>query len=127
MTDDHFLDDPTIPDDAVLFRRVPPHHFVNDENLGRVRPSSAAFMDDRDSPMSAALASLCPNGPADLLHNHPGYALVAFTARFARDLGLRVVRAAQPDEPWHAYVVGNKRTNTVKRAFKSLDWLIPPP
>jgi hypothetical protein len=49
----NFPDDPTIAHSEALLRRVPPKHFYLDENLGRLRPSSAAFEDDDDGePMS---------------------------------------------------------------------------
>ena len=48
-----FPNDSTVSDAAVLMRRIPPGHLYFDENLGRVRPSSAAFEDDDDGdPMS---------------------------------------------------------------------------
>jgi hypothetical protein len=56
MAVDDYSDDPSIPDDAELWRRIPPWHFVDDENLRQIRPSSAAFEDDPDgSPMSVIL------------------------------------------------------------------------
>jgi hypothetical protein len=56
---DHYPDDPTIPDEADLLRRIPPRHFYLDQNLGRIRPSSAAFEDDDDEdPMSVYLSTV---------------------------------------------------------------------
>lgn len=46
MSDIDYRDDPTISDDADLWRRIPPWHIVSDENIGVMRPSSAAFEDD---------------------------------------------------------------------------------
>jgi hypothetical protein len=49
----NFPDDPTVQDGVNLLRRIPPRHICFDENLGRHRPSSAAFEDDEDGdPMS---------------------------------------------------------------------------
>lgn len=53
MAQDNYRDDPAILNDAQLWRRIPPWHLVNDQNLGTVRPSSAAFDNDPDGrPMS---------------------------------------------------------------------------
>jgi len=41
--DSDYVDDPTIENDSPLWRRIPPWHFVPDENLQRKRLSSAAF------------------------------------------------------------------------------------
>ena len=58
MPYDHYSDDPTIPDDAELWRRIPPWHFFHDANLGQIRPWSAAFEDHPNgSPMSVLLAA----------------------------------------------------------------------
>jgi hypothetical protein len=47
----HVLTDATVPDDAELWRRVPPgpEYVVFDQTLGRQRPSSGAFDDDTDT------------------------------------------------------------------------------
>jgi hypothetical protein len=44
-----------------------------------------------------------------VLRNYPGYALVAFTARLARQLGQGVEPNPLPDEPAHTYVFGDKK------------------
>lgn len=49
----NFPDDATVAESVALLRRIPPKHFCFDDNLGRWRPSSAAFEDDEDGdPMS---------------------------------------------------------------------------
>ncbi len=109
-------DDPTIPDDAVLWRRVPPNFYVPDERLGRSRPSSMAFENSRDgSPMSVVLASEARSVEA-VLQGHEGYGLVAITAGLARACGQVVTRDPLPEEPAHALVAGAK-TSAVKKRF----------
>jgi len=124
-----YEDHPSILDGELLWRRIPPWHIVEDKNMGRLRPSTGAFEDEPGTghPMSVGISSLCPNGPADMLVGFDGFALVQFTARFARDLGLLIVSDPQPGEPWHALV--GKKTKTVKKAFARLSdpWIIPPP
>lgn len=128
VTDD--TDDPTIPDEAILWRRIPPWHFVRDENLGRVRPSKAAFADHPDgSPMSIFFADevlAAGRRAEDVLAGHGGFALAAISAGQARSLQQSVIRRPTPDEPSHGEVIG-KKTNSVKRALAKLSlWVVPP-
>lgn len=59
MTDQSYADDPTIADDAALWRRIHPTWAVADENRGRLRVSSAAFEDSPDgSPTSILIADV---------------------------------------------------------------------
>ena len=127
MVDDGPLDDPSISDDAELWRRIPPWHFYRDEKLGRVRPSKAAFEDDGDgSPMSVVLAADA-GAPGSALAGHAGFALAAITAGLARSCGQGVVRDPTPDEPAHAVVIGRK-TDSIKRRFaREARWVVLPP
>ncbi len=127
---DGFTDDPTILDDAVLWRRIPPWHVVPDDNLGVMRPSSAAFKDSPDgSSMSVFLAELVERDgrkAEDALVGHTDYALSAFGAGLARRCKQGVASDPQPDEPAHAVVFGTK-TKSISRALaKGSEWVIPP-
>jgi hypothetical protein len=114
MAFDEYADDATIPDEAELWRRIPPWWFHHDAALDRPRPAKAAFDDDRDgNPMSVVIAAES-RGPQTVLAGHVGFALVSFTAALARQCNLRVVRAPTTDEPAHALVVGRK-TDSIKR------------
>lgn len=105
-----YPNDPGVPDDEVLYRRV-----RNDQwNWAERRPSSAAFADSGDgSPMSVALRKLMLDAglpPEDLLQGHPRFGLVSFTAGQARELGLAVTsRPPVPGEPAHGWVSGGSR------------------
>jgi hypothetical protein len=126
-----YTDDSTISDDEWLWRRIPPWHVYFDENLGRRRPSKAAFEDDEDGhPMSVVLAALVVSGnrtPHDILHGHEGFALAQITAGLARSRQQRVQRDPLPEELAHALVFGRK-TESVRRAFaKACQWVVPPP
>lgn len=126
-----YTDDPTIGNDAWLWRRIPSRHFFFDENLGRIRPSKAAFENDDDGhPMSVVLADLVTTsgrGPAHVLHGHGGFALAQITAGLARSKQQGVQRDSLPDEPAHALVFG-KKTESVRRTFaKACEWVVPPP
>lgn len=125
-------DDPTILDEDTLWRRIPHWHFVVDENIGGVRPSSAAFADDAETgdPMSVVLGDEVLEAhrrPEDILAGLEGFAMVAFSTGFARSQKQAVARDPTPSEPAHALVVG-KKTGSVRKAFaKNCEWVIPPP
>ena len=126
-----YVDDPTIADTSALWRRIPPWHFVFDENLGCVRPSSAAFEDHPDgTPMSVVLGDevLQTGRPAEtVLMGHADFALASFSAGLARQLEQGIARKPLPEEPAHAEVFG-KKTKRVRRSFaKHCEWVIPPP
>lgn len=127
---DDYRDDPTILDDAALWRRIPPWHFVPDKNLGVVRPSSAAFENDPDgSPMSIFLAEIVERAGREAdstLVGHTGFALSTFTAGLARHCKQGVAPDPEPDEPAHAVVFGKKTKSIRRDLVKGSEWLIPP-
>lgn len=125
-----YVDDNTIPNQAKLLRRIPPCFFIRDENLGRMRPSSAAFDDHPDgSPMSVVLADGVREAgrtPDSVLVGYTDYALAMITAGTARECHQNIVRDPTPEEPAHAVVFGRK-TKAVKRKFAlEARWAIPP-
>lgn len=123
-------DDPTIADDARLWRRVPQWQFFFDEKRGRWRPKSSAFDDDPatdeyadGSPMSVFIADGL-SGPDEIMAGHEGFALAELRAGLARSRGQRLVRTPPPQG--HVHVVGHKIEST-RRAFAlAADWVIPP-
>jgi hypothetical protein len=110
MPESSDADDLSIADESALWRRIPPRHFVLDENLGRVRPSTAAFENHPDgSGMSVFLGHEVAAGgrkPDDVLAGHENYALVAITAGLARAWRQTIVHRPLVDEPAHAEVCG---------------------
>ena len=62
MAYDHYNDDPTIPHDAELWRRIPPWHFFHDENLGQIRPSFSerVYCEAADRRAKATMISASP-------------------------------------------------------------------
>lgn len=129
MPDIDYKDDPTISDDADLWRRIPPRHIVLDENIGDIRPSSAAFENDLDgAPMSAYLAEECID-PQIALASHEGFGLVAITAGLARECNQLIVRQPVPGPPGHVVIVGAK-TDSVRKKFAraaAKRWVLRPP
>jgi hypothetical protein len=128
---DSFVDDKTIIDAAPLWRRIPRHHFVSDEKLGCVRPSSAAFEDHPNgTPMSVVLGQEVLDAgrvAESVLAGHDGFGLASFPAGLAREQGQGIIRKPLSEEPAHAEVFG-KKSKAVKRALaKGCEWIIPPP
>jgi hypothetical protein len=120
-------DDPTIPNHAVLWRRIPPHHIEPDNKRGGRMISSAAFRNGGGGePMSAFLADVVGD-PAMILAGHQGYGLVAFTAGLARELGQRVVHDVEGGGRGHVVVVGNKTHGVRKRLRAGCVWVFRPP
>ena len=131
MASGDYPDDPTIPNESKLWRRIPPWHFIPDENRGGFRPSSAAFDNHPDgTPMSVLLADLVRQtgrNAHDALARHVGFALASFTAGLARDCEQSVAREPIPDEPAHAVVFGRKTTGVKRRLAKGAEWVVAPP
>ena len=110
-------DDPTILNDADLWRRIFPGWWLRDKGSGAYRLSSAAFDDSPDkTPMSVTIATEAP-GYHILLDGHVGYGLLAITAGLARQNRQILVRDPRPENPAHAHVVG-KKTGSVKDALR---------
>ena len=130
MDEPEYPDDFSIPDSADLWRRIPPQHIVRDENLGRLRPSSAAFENHPNgSPMSVLLADIVQQtgrGPHDVLRGHPGFLLAAVTAGLARRCRQSVARDPLLEEPAHALVVGAKTDSARKRLARESVWVVAP-
>lgn len=130
MTEGAYADDPTISDAAALWRRIPPWHFVRDDNTGLIRPSSAAFENHPNgSPMSIVLGDeVAASGRSadDVLAEYAGFALAAFTAGLARECEQGVMREPLADEPAHAVVFGEKPKRVGRRLAKSAVWVVPP-
>jgi len=124
-----FPDDRSVPDDEVLLRRIPRWHVFHDENMGRVRPSSAAFEDDGDGdPMSVYLSGIIQSEkrtPDSVLAGHADYALAGLSAGLVRELQQTVHPDAR-DDTAHEVVCGSKTDRTRRNFAKRSHWVIPP-
>ena len=122
-------DEARVPDETLLWRRVPnwPDWTVFDENLGRARPSSLAFDDNRDgSPMSAFLEDH-GNSVEDVLRDHETFYLAAVPAGLVRANGLTIVHDPLQDLPSHVEVPGAKPKRVKSALAKAAVWIVPPP
>lgn len=80
-----------------------------DQNLGRRRPTSNAFNDDKDgSPLSATIANEAP-GTHVLLNGHPSYGIAVIEANWLRAGGQKLIREPEEGNPAHIVVVGSKK------------------
>ena len=126
-----YEDDATILDDAILLRRVPPWHFLFDENLNRWRPKSAAFDDHPNgTPMSVSLKEVMEREGrtvSDAVSGHSGFGLVGFTAGLARRCEQGVARDPLPDNAAHAVVFGPKPKSVQRKLAIAAAWIVPPP
>src|SRR5438445_395262 len=113
MADEEYPDDPSIPDEMLLWRRIDRAHL--DENDVPRRISFRAFQDSSDgTPMSVTLG-LPERDPFSVLTKYPEQGLVEFTARHVRELGFRVARAPVAADPHQVYVAGPKKTRPVRK------------
>lgn len=129
MTESRSVNDPSISDEADLWRRISPEWIILDENLGRQRVTSKAFQNLEGDNLSVLLEQIVRETGRtadDVLENLSGYSLAAVTAGQARALGQGVVRAPEPDEPAHCHMVGKKGKGTRKKLASAARWVIPP-
>jgi hypothetical protein len=129
MSGPPYEDDRTIDDPSILWRRIHPDYVIYDENLGRHRPTSQAFQNQRGTnTISVVLAEVvCRDnrGPESVLANHDGYSLAQLTAGLARSLAQGVARDPVPQEPAHAVVFGEKPKSVTSALAKRCDWGSP--
>lgn len=123
--------DPKVPDDAVLYRRLPPHHVKPspDHELGS-RHTSNCFQDPDPQGVSvyvAALLAVEGLGPDDIVAGMgPGWGVAETTAGAARALGFGVRLRPDPavaDDPRnaaHAELTGLKKGKDGQRQAKDL-------
>jgi len=86
-----FEDDPNIPADERLFRRIP-RTWVDWDEHGNAVISSAAFKDEELSINLESVMVRDARPPEDAVRNYPGYGLAAITAAHARSLNQAVRR-----------------------------------
>ena len=96
------VDDGSIGDDEILWRRLIPAWIVRNPDGTFLRASSAAFDDGIDGEVSVHLASLTTTDR--VLEGRRDDSVVALPARFPRSLGHVVVRDPKPDDPSHALI-----------------------
>jgi len=109
--------DPSIPNDADLWRRIPPAQMTEDDQVPSGRRPSTANFDDPE--LSVVIAAECTGGLETLLQGLPTFGVASFTAGDVRRLGLGVVRVQDESLPGHAHVTGHKTKSTRNRLARS--------
>jgi hypothetical protein len=122
-----FEDDPSIPGDERLLRRIP-RTWINWDEHGNAAISSAAFRDEELSINLESIMARDGQPPADAIRNYRGYGLAALTAAHARSLRQAVASDPLPEEPAHGVVYGQKKRGGIGRKLRDgAIWVVPPP
>lgn len=131
MADVSIIDDRTIPNEAIIWRRIHPNFIDWDDNLKARRPSSGAFQDSSNSSMSVIIAADVEKdgrSPLEILKNYPNHGIASITADLVRECKQIIVREPTVDEPAHAVVIGSKSKPIRRKLAQNADWVhLPPP
>lgn len=119
-----YKDDPSIPDQSDLYRRVHPSQAVFDEKIGEHRPSSAAFKDHPNgSPMSVNLLCVMQDLNVDpvsyTLSDFPNYYLAIIECGFTRSLNQAIAHEPLQDNHAHGVVFGEKPKKLCRKLAKN--------
>ena len=125
MSDQGLIDDPTIPHDAVLWRRIYPENgYIAPRENGELRATSLAFDDSSDgSPMSMYLADEAGD-PSVALRGHENFGLASLKAQDLRNEGQAIARD-DADIPGHVLVDGPKPASVRKRWARQAILVLP--
>jgi hypothetical protein len=116
------IDDPSIPGEAIVWRRINRVHLVTVER----RLSSAAFSDSSDgTPMSATLAT-ATSDPAAYAARWNAFGVVGISVQRLRELGLGVTRAPTDEDPDHVSIHGEKKKSVKTALARDARWVVEP-
>jgi hypothetical protein len=125
------VDDASIQNADVLWRRILPDWTVTDED-GSHRVSSAAFRDNVDGNVSVHLAHLTT--AESVLEGRPADGIAAISAGVPRSLGYLLVRDPTEEDPSHCLicpppegVTGKGRVRDAKQMAQQAQWVMLPP
>ena len=121
-----FADDPSIPGDERLLRRINPT-WINWDERGNATISSAAFKDEELSVNLESIMLQDGRRPEDAVRTRPGYGLATITASHARSLNQAVARDPKPEEPSHGVVYGRKQRAICRGLRDGATWIVTPP
>jgi hypothetical protein len=121
-------DDPRIPDSAELWRRIPPDWVTWDDEQQRLRPSSQAFKNHRESGAISVFLANAISGPEYALQPpNENFYLASITAGFARSVGLAVTADPPvPDVIGHAWLKGLRSNKTSLKLARGARWVVAP-
>src|ERR1035438_2141625 len=113
----NYANDPSIPHDERLLRRIHLTHLVESDG-GKTEVSSAAF---RKTDLSVNLESAMASAgrlPDDALRNHADDLVMSVTAGICRDRRQQVGPDSIREEPAHGYVFGKKSRNIDRKSTR---------
>lgn len=131
---DDFQDDSTILSDDQLLRRVPPwpNMVKFDENLQKLRPTSACFSDE-DGGVQLSVTLETPLLESGFTHQDAarfeGFGVARVSADRARNMSTpcqKLVRNPTDDDPHHALVVGEKSKSQKRKIAQAAELVITP-
>ena len=99
-------DDPTVSDDETLWRRLPSRHNLRDwyeEIDGQWRPTSVAFLDNRNATHSLSAYVSSETDLDRLKLDFPGWNIAGFLAEVPRAYNHSIQR--EPDQGYDSHVV----------------------
>ena len=121
-------DDASISDNEVVLRRISERAYIFDENLGRFRPSSQAFLQNGpDGLVSVYLESETTHDAVAAEGLEPY--LAAITVEELRELGLGIVRDPLSGGPGHCEITGRKTRGILNHIARQARWVpgyVPP-
>jgi hypothetical protein len=123
------VDDPTINDDDLLWRRiVNKPEWISQNSDGSWRVSSAAFIDRYTGEISVHLARLTTQ--EKVLASRPDDGMVEIVAGLPRSLNLIVVYDPTEDDQSHSLICppvgGNIKKNAARKLADDARWLVKP-
>lgn len=120
-----------IPDDAVLWRRVPALHVLPGVTPAEWALSSAAFEDDEgeeDEDLRHMSVVIAKDSTLErVLDKHEGYGVWSVRAGCIREIPFIIAPYPEPDEPAHAFVIGDKTRGRRKMLVRCGWWEVRPP
>lgn len=132
-------DDPSIPNDSRLLRRIPAdaNHIVWDDTLRVYRLSTQAFRNLQKNPPAFSVNLDCVLqelglGVGTVIKDPARYGLIALPAALVRQHQQAIERHPEPDDPSHGHVVGDKPKPVAKEFIRAvtqaneIQWIIPP-
>ncbi len=124
-------DDETIKDEEFLWRRIlniP--EWIKKLEDGKIKPSSAAFLDDYTNEVSVNVASLTTQ--ETIMEKYPDVGIVSITAGLPRSLGHIIAPTPEVEDVSHRVICPpsgiskNKRKTLARKMAEQAKWLLYP-
>jgi hypothetical protein len=133
-------DDPSIPDNSRLFRRIPAdaNHIIWDDTTRAYTLSTQSFRNLQKIPPAFSVNLECVLdqlglAPIAVIADSERYGLVALPVQLVRQHNQAVERHPEQNDPSHGHVVGDKPKSIAREFIRAvtpgnaIQWIIPPP